>query len=90
LRSPLTEGVTASSSPSPRGRTYFSNILQELMAEGLNQSFVQGGTRGPVISIRQVLDGPPPEGDLGKGLVFRTNRGDYLLFCTRRLGPAGE
>src|SRR5918996_859711 len=46
------------------------------MAEGFNQSFVQGGTRGPVISIRQVLDGPPPEGDLGKGLVFRTNRGD--------------
>jgi alpha/beta superfamily hydrolase len=46
------------------------------MAEGLNQSFVQSGTRGPVISIRQVLDGPPPEGDLGKGLVFRTNRGD--------------
>jgi pimeloyl-ACP methyl ester carboxylesterase len=46
------------------------------MAENLNQSFVHGATRGPVISIRQVLDRPPHDGDLGKGLLFRTNRGD--------------
>jgi len=46
------------------------------MAENLNQSFSQDAARGPVISIREVLGGPPHEGDLGKGLLFRTNRGD--------------
>jgi hypothetical protein len=46
------------------------------MLEDLNQSSRQDAARGPVISIHQVLEGPPHEGDLGKGLLFRTNRGD--------------
>jgi hypothetical protein len=62
------------------------------MAENLNQSFSQDAARGPVISIREVLGGPPHEGDLGKGLLFRTNRGDIpaILFCMRRPRPDGE
>jgi alpha/beta superfamily hydrolase len=46
------------------------------MMENLNQGSGQDPAAGPVISIRQVLDGPPHEGDLGKGLVLLTNRGD--------------
>lgn len=46
------------------------------MVEDLNQSFSQNTARGTVISIHQVDEGLPHEGSLGKGLLFRTNRGD--------------
>ena len=32
--------------------------------------------RGPRMQIHQVFTGPPPEGDLGQGLLFNTSRGD--------------
>lgn len=31
---------------------------------------------GPVMEIQEVLSGPTPQGDVGEGLLLRTNRGD--------------
>ena len=41
---------------------------------------------GPVIEIREVLTGPPPQGDVGKGLLLRTDRGDIAAILHEALG----
>lgn len=46
------------------------------MTQQPNQSGRSDSMQGPKMQIHEVLGGPPHEGDVGRGLTFRTSRGD--------------
>ncbi|MFQ6031027.1 MAG: hypothetical protein ACE5Q6_26475, partial [Dehalococcoidia bacterium] len=46
------------------------------MSQQGNQRVEEDSLRGPKMQIHQVLGGPPHEGEAGRGLTFRTSRGD--------------
>jgi len=46
------------------------------MTQQPNQPGRFDSPRSPRMQIHEVLSGPPHEGDVGRGLVFRTSRGD--------------